>query len=281
MTRPSSRGGGRCQPACGPEPRRTHHSPATSRGRWLDRTACREGEEKICSRRGAEAQRRRGAEAQRRGRGSTSTPVLPRRREPRSSERDRTLLCLTLGSRFRGNTGDCPDARRYIPRRRTGSREDAKTRRCCAHRGRGPFISGDCEDRTTPPHAIHLRASARTIVHAESMPLQMAGPPPIAAPARFDRLLPPIRHPGLVPGSTGPQANGVVSTPSPAAEWTPERVRGDGGSLVDAGRTQTRLDERPAPRRDISTSRRSSARPQCSRAGGSPGVPNAIGRCSA
>src|SRR3546814_16948918 len=41
------------------------------------------------------------------------------------------------------------------------------------------------------------------------------------------------RHPGLVPGSTPPR------TPTPAARWTPEQVRGDGGGENPSPPTHT------------------------------------------
>ena len=43
------------------------------------------------------------------------------------------------------------------------------------------------------------------------------------------------RHPGLVPGSTAPQTpSSEPQAVSPAARWTPEQVRGDGGLLGGA-----------------------------------------------
>jgi hypothetical protein len=44
----------------------------------------------------------------------------------------------------------------------------------------------------------------------------------------LDRFPQPIRHPGLVPGSTAPLENGVVSSRFLAARWTPKYVRNDG-----------------------------------------------------
>jgi len=42
------------------------------------------------------------------------------------------------------------------------------------------------------------------------------------------RPAPGVRHPGRVPGSTGPQAS---HPEAPAARWAPEHVRGDGSGL--------------------------------------------------
>jgi hypothetical protein len=150
------------------------------------------------------------AEAQRRGGVSASTPVLPRRREPRSPENDRTLLCLTLGSRVRGNTGDLPGARR-IRRTRTGSRKDAKTLRCCAHRGRGPFLQAIA--KTGP------RSPTRYI----SAPPREQSSTPNQHPSRWQghRLRRRQR------GSIGFLLRSVTT------DW----FRDDGGSLVGTGRT--------------------------------------------
>ena len=67
----------------------------------------------------------------------------------------------------------------------------------------------------------------------------------MAAVMRFDRLPPLTRHPGLVPGSTGPPENGVPSAFLLAAEWTPEQVRGDGVVLEDGGLKQTSICDSP------------------------------------
>ncbi|PAV92625.1 hypothetical protein WR25_02622 [Diploscapter pachys] len=56
----------------------------------------------------------------------------------------------------------------------------------------------------------------------------IAAPPPYLTPRDAGQAPQIPRHPGLVPGSTGPRGDDRASSHPLAAEWTPERVRGDG-----------------------------------------------------
>ncbi len=50
---------------------------------------------------------------------------------------------------------------------------------------------------------------------------------PLGLPVGFARCQPPSRHPGLVPGSTMPQALLFEALTVEAAWWTPAQGRGD------------------------------------------------------